>query len=164
MTYDFFGLLSTDHMGMMALFPFLWIPWVVVGIVATHLMWRSAAIVSPGLADPRRVRWTGLLMALFILVGGSILFMLHIPVAPPGVMLAVMGVAYLLQGVLKWPGADRLERGLRLATGLLFLGVTAAVTALSGHALGSLMAFSVAAPAATAVCLCGGGVVLATRG
>src|ERR1041384_5260432 len=64
-TGDFIGVLAGTGENVGWIFPFVWIPWVLMGCLATAGLWRSAARVFPGVGDRRYGRWRGL--AFFVL-------------------------------------------------------------------------------------------------
>jgi hypothetical protein len=163
-TYDFFAAewWGSGNPWALRVFPFLWIPWVVLGAMATRALWRSAALVAPRL-DVRRGRAIVLMIAC-ILAATAGLQLAGVAVAPPGVILAVLGAAYLVQGAGGIGCSAPVERWLRLGSGAVFMLVTAVVTLAVGDGAAARQVFSVAAPVTTALVLCGTGLYLSSRG
>lgn len=108
-------------------FGILWLPWAVVGLVLTVLLWRSVGFVLPGKG------LTGRELALhagFFLVGTIGLVILSIvaelPVYPPTIVLTGIGLVTAVLGTRDAFAGNVWEGTVQAAVGALLMGVAVA--------------------------------------
>ncbi len=148
----------------------LWVPFVLMGVLATVTLWRSVGLVIPvernGEGARRGVVATGIFLAaiygVFALTG--LLDVGHL--LDDMVVLAGLGVASLALGATGYLSADALDRRLWLVAGILLLVAALAGSALLGtlerplvHAAGTAYGAGV-----SALVYFGAGLFLANRG
>lgn len=163
LTYDFFGVLSDHDPSVADAFPYLWIPWIGIGLLATHFLWRSVALESHRHGNRRRFQITAALTLLTSAIGGVLIAWFDVYVPAPGIILGIIGLAYVLQGVVGFACVDRFERGLRIVVGALFVLAVAWVTILAGGGRSALIVLGVVAPLSTLLALTGAGAFLSWR-
>lgn len=134
-TYSYAGLRYGEDFPLWA--TQLWIPWVLLGAIATRVIWKSAALAVPVLAKEARGKQGlkyGLLFFTIFFVGFFVTEeLLKTTVVEPAIMMGLFGITVLTMGTTGFFCPSRLERGLALAGGLLLVVLTAvALVALRG--------------------------------
>lgn len=130
-----------------ALFPFLWIPWVVLGVLATRSLWRSAGLVVPidRSAIDREGVLLGLLFVVLITAGIRGVDRVGVALLEPAIALAGVGAATGLMGLIGLTTTSRFERKAATVAGALVVLVALVTSALvppdgTGYAWLSLVA------------------------
>lgn len=123
----------------------LWVPWVVLGVLTTFALWRSAALSAPESGND----WTDKrhwIRVTLIGLGISAVFMIARPDGPT-LPLALMGAAYCVFALFNAFQAHPPERRDTLLAGVLMLGI-AAVLAVTRSPIEVTGIVALAAPAA----------------
>jgi len=130
MTFGFATNAAGTHARWLAL---LWMPWAALGILLTAMLWRSVRLVMPSATQrPRREIAWHIVIFLFVVVGGAwSVLLLHLPVRPPAVALAGLGVVSMVFGLTGILTVDALERRVRFVTGALLVVCGVGAIALS---------------------------------
>lgn len=125
MTYGF-----ADSMGVLVM-PWdslLWLPWVAAGALTTTVLWRSAALSHPGIADrgglQRWLRWGGMVLLL------SLGFYLVRPMDPASPLI-IVGLSWFAMGAFNVWGMS--TRGRRLWAGCGALLVVTGLALMLAH-------------------------------
>lgn len=110
-TYNFFGVLTELEPDVPPIvFALAWVPWTILGILTTAVLWRSVGLVVPSNLS-RRDLVLGLILFLALIPGGIFLMQaLDVPWVEPAVSLGVVGAVYLLVGAFGWACSDQSER------------------------------------------------------
>lgn len=148
------------------LFPFLWIPWTALGIIATLSLWRSVALVVPfDRTLPRsHVVVTGVLVVALIVVGMGVIRATGIPIAELAWALMAIGMAAAILGFTGINANDIAERRLWIVAGALLLLTALLGSLFFGSDLGLARdGFAVISPLASALVFFGGGLFLTSR-
>lgn len=166
-TYSYVGVVVDAYATQMrALFPFLWIPWVLLGLLVTRSLWRSAGLVVP--IQQRSLDRQGILLGLLFvgLISAGLLGVqaLGWPLLEPAVALVGVGAATGLMGILGLTATSRFERRGAMIAGTLLVVVALVTTALvpadgTGYAWLSLVA-----PVSVAIAYFTVGGLVAARG
>lgn len=126
-TYSFWALLVEFHAPTWWIaFPFLWIPWIVVGTLATVALWRSAGLVVPTVGNRRQGLLTFLVFLLVMNLAWPVAQAIGLTLVEPALMLGALGLASVALGVAGINCPTRDERALTLGVGLALIAVTAA--------------------------------------
>ncbi|MCI4352499.1 MAG: hypothetical protein L3K14_03835 [Thermoplasmata archaeon] len=166
LTYGLVGLLSVSNPALAAIFPFIWAPWVGLGILLTAFLWRTAGMQVP-VSRPvarRQGILTALVFLLVILGGLTIVGALHLPFAQPAVALLGSGAALILVGGTGLNCVSRADRGIWVLGGAVLAGVALTVAAvLRGSLTEQYTWFTLIAPLATGLVCTLGGALVASR-
>lgn len=166
-SYSYVGVIADAYdPAASSLDPFLWIPWVVLAVLTTRALWRSAGLVLP--IEPGGLDLESLLVGvLFVgLSYGGILAVqeLGVPLLEPAVVLVAVGVATGLVGILGLTTTSRFERRAAVVAGALLVVVALATTALVPSDGIGYAWFSLVAPLSVVVAYFAVGGLLTTRG
>ena len=162
----FHAFLGTGLSGPVLLTPFLWVPWTVLGWLATRGLWHSAALVAP--FDRTRLRTNvlviGVLVVGLIVAGMGVIRTTGVPVAELAWALMAIGLAAAVLGLTGAGSNDAAERKMWLAASVALL-LTALLGSLAfGTDLGLARdAFAVISPVASGVVFFGGGLYLTSH-
>lgn len=164
-SYSFVGFVAEVEAPEAAtLFPFLWLPWVLLGVLTNRLLWRSVGLVIA--LDPAEgAKWGILTMVLFLglIFGGmALVAALDVPITEPATVLMAMGLATGLLGAVG--GSESYDRGLALAGGAVLVVVALAATLLVGDGDTAYAWFSLVAPVAVVLVNFTVGGLVASRG
>lgn len=76
---------------------FLWVPWVLAGILAMNALWRSAALSMPAI---RTMRWKHFWIRFAAISAAYFVLLWFMPITGPAQALVFMGLSWLAMGVL----------------------------------------------------------------
>ncbi len=149
-----------------AAFPFLWVPWAALGLLATASLWRSVGLVIP--VDRTRCgrAWflTGAVIVALIAAGILAIRLTGAPVAELAGALAGLGIAAAVLGAAGVNSTAPGDRRLWVAGGALMALVALAGSLLAGGDLVlARAAFAVISPVTSGLVFFGGGLVLVSR-
>ena len=162
----FHALLGSGLGGAVLLSPFLWVPWTVLGWLATRGLWHSAALVVP--FDRTRLTTNllvvGVLIVGLIVAGMGIIRTTGVPIAELAWALMAIGIAAAVLGLTGLASNDAAERKMWLASGIGLLLVSLLGSLAFGTDLGLARdGFAVIAPLASGIVFFGGGLHLTSR-
>lgn len=147
--------------------PFLWVPWVVLGAVLTGVLWRSAALSRPELAEARQggLQTTATYLVFIVLVWFAVVWLpgrLH----PDNVAIIAIGTAWTFFGAVDPFGATATGRRVMLTVGVptMIAGVVVAVLTVTGAIANVNTVATLTSLATTGLLPIVGGVWQATRG
>lgn len=153
-TYGFASVLDATEW----VFAILWTPWVFLGILTTHALWRSVALARdrPMIDEPARNYWFRSLAIAFSIT--AIFVFIH----PDGPLfpLGILGAAYLVLGALNLFRSGPRHRRMYLVAGAILLALAVGF-GLAGAPIAITGTVSIVAPA---LVLCSLGLWSALRG
>ncbi|MGI0151362.1 MAG: hypothetical protein ACREC5_05450 [Thermoplasmata archaeon] len=137
-----------------------WLPWVLLGSIATTILWRSLALVLPrdaGSASGVTAVATVTFLAL-VLGGLAVVALANVPVSPPAWAMFAIGIAAAVVGGSGLTTDSRPERTFWLVGGALLAILTVGISLLAGRiGYDPLGLFLVVGPVASTALLFGGG-------
>jgi hypothetical protein len=167
MTYSFVGAAIIAFDAPVAfLYPILWIPWALLGLGTSGVLWRSVGLVIPvdRLRSLREGLLTGALIVGVIVGGMVLLFHVGFPIPENAMALLGLGAGTTVAGLLGLNSVDATGRRLWVLGGLLLVSIALGGTFLLGGDLAlSRRTFSVIAPLAIGLVFFGGGLYLTSR-
>ncbi len=149
-----------------AVYPFLWVPWAALGLLATASLWRSVGLVMPvdRTARGRVGVLAGAVIVGVIAAGIVAIRLTGVPVAELAWALAGLGIASAVLGVAGVASYHPADRRLWVAGGALMALVALAGSLLAGGDLTLARAwFAVLSPVTSGLVFSGGGLVLVSR-
>lgn len=139
-------------------FAILWVPWVALGILTTHALWRSVHLARerPIVDEDARVYWTRSLAVAF----GITVVMWFVHPTGPMYPLGLTGAAYLILGTLNLFRSGPRHRRMYLWAGAILLALSLAF----GLSKAPIEVTGMVGIASPALVLCGFGLWTALRG
>jgi hypothetical protein len=164
-SYNLHAFVVTETHAVAALFPLLWMPWAVLGIVTTTTLWRSVGLVIPiRTARMREGILTGVLILGLIFAGFAAIALTHAPIVATAWVLLALGLALTTVGFLGINSNDATERWLWINGGILLVATALMGSLLLvGSAAAASQVFAVVSPLASALVFFGGGLYLTRR-
>jgi hypothetical protein len=163
-SYEAIGIAAPSGGLSLAEYGFAWLPWVILGTLATTVLWRSLALVLPRSAGGGAGA-TGLATVTFLAVvlgGLALVSLAHIPVTGPAWAMFAIGLAAAAVGGSGLTTDSRSERTFWLGGGLFLAALTVGVSLVAGSVgYDPLPLLLVLGPAASTALLFGGGLYTA---
>lgn len=165
LTYDATAWMAGSLAGLWA--KFLWVPWVALGALLTSVLWRSAALARPGLADARQggLTQTAAYILFILLVWFAVVWLpgrLH----PDNIAIIAIGSAWTFFGALNPFGVTDTGKRVMLAVGMptMLAGLAVAAGTVGGTIANVNVVATLASLATTGLLPIAGGAWQATRG
>jgi hypothetical protein len=141
-----------------------WLPWVLLGSIATSVLWRSLALVHPGSSEGgRSVTVLATATFLVLVLGGlAVVALAHVQVLGPAWAMFAIGVAAAAVGGSGLTTSSRSERVFWLVGGVVLAALTVGISLVAGRVgYDPVGLLEVVGPVASTGLLFGGGLYTA---